>query len=405
MSPERLAGSVRGYVEICADGFFCERFLNICMHREIFLWDVRRLGENRICACISIDDFRRLRSVATKTKTRVRITKRVGLPFFLYRYRKRKALLAGCALFFLILWYLSTHIVGIDITGNERITPAEILQELKGAGLSYGVSVKKVDRSHVRNRLMTELDDLAWVGINIKGSRAYIEVKERLDTFIEPDRTVPCDIVAERSGTLKLLEVKNGQTMVKTGQYVEEGDLLVSGVVDSDKVGIRYVHSYGEIYAETIFEKSGEYTLEYIEKIYTGKEKNRYKASVMGKSFNLFLRNNQPFEYSDCKETQREYRLPLDAIPSLFVEERKFLEYVPRKKKRSLEETVKLGEKELMAELDKEVPDDAEITDKKTLFSQKGKNKVEITVKYVCNQDIAGQRTIDKTENLEYDVK
>ena len=98
-------------------------------------------------------------------------------------------------------------------------------------------------------------------------SRVYVEIKERLDTPIRVDADVPCDIVAERDGVVKSLAVREGKHLVTLNQFVEKGDLLVSGVIDSEAKGMRFVHSFGEIYAETIYKKSGEYTFEYIEKI------------------------------------------------------------------------------------------------------------------------------------------
>ena len=228
-------------------------------------------------------------------------------------------------------------------------------------------------------------------------------MKERLDTEIVTDRDIPCDIVAERSGLIKLLEVKNGQTLVKINQLVEEGDLLVSGVVDSQVKGIRYVHSFGEIYAETSYKKTKEYPFEITEKIYTENQKNRYSVAVLGKNLNLFLKNSQPFEFCDKDKKTTEYKAPLSLIPSLFITRESFLEYTPQKRTRSLEETIETGNRELTEMLDKEIPQDAEVIDKIITYSELGEKGVEVTVEYLCREDIAKQRIIDKIENLGYD--
>ncbi len=404
MPIEKTVGYIKGYVVICAEGPFCERFLNVCMRRGIYLRDVRRMGEDKIFASVSIKGFRELRHIARKTRTRISIHRRQGLPFLLHRYRKRKAVLGGIGAAALILWYLSTHIVGIDISGNERIETAALERALEGFGLHYGAAVKRLDDTLIKNQMMTSFDDLAWIGVNIKGSRAYIEVKERLDTEIAADRDVPCDIVAERSGIIRLLEVKNGQTLVKPNQLVEEGDLLVSGVVDSQVKGIRYVHSFGEIYAETSYKKTSEYPFEITEKIYTGNEKKRYTLSVFGKKLKLFMKDAQPFEFCDKSQETTEYKAPLSVIPSLFVTKESFFEYTPQKRIRSLEEALETGNRELSETLDREIPQDAEIIDRILTYLEVGDRGVEVTVEYLCREDIAKQRTIDKIENLGYDT-
>lgn len=400
---EKAAVFLKGYVVICAEGHFCERFLNICMRRGIYLSNVRRLGQERITACISIAGFREIREIARKTRTRVSIAERHGLPFLLHRYRKRRAALVGVVLFFGILWYLSSHIVGIDVVGNERIDTKDILLGLKEFGVYHGAVTDEIDDASVRNRMMSKFDEIAWIGISLKGSRVCIEIKERLDTPIRVGTDIPCDIVAERDGVVKSLAVREGKHLVTLNQFVEKGDLLVSGVIDSEAKGMRFVHSFGEIYAETIYKKSGEYTFEYIEKIYTGQEKKRYSLSVMGKEFKFYRGAGSPFEKCDMNEQKNEYKAPLSFLPSVFVTARNYAEYKTEKRTRSPEKTVEIGSEELSAELEKEIPSDARILDKRVNFAE-SENGVTVTVEYVCREDIGQQRVIDKTELLEYDI-
>ncbi|MBR5614090.1 MAG: sporulation protein YqfD [Clostridia bacterium] len=402
MSVSDILGYIRGYVVIRAEGCFLERFLNICMRRGILLRNVKRRGDTCIDACISIQGFKALRQIAKKTKTRVTIKSRHGLPFFLYRYRKRRPVIVGLVLFAAVLWYLSTHIMGIDIVGNERIPTAEIERGLKAVGLYRGAATGKIEPKSVQNKMMTGFDDIAWIGINIKGSRAYIEVKERIDTKRIEGTDIPCNLVAARDGIIRLLEVKEGQTIVKINDMVEKGDLLVSGAVDSTKDGIRYAHSFGEVYADTRYQKSRTYPLEYTEKLYTGEETKRISLTLFGKEIKLFLNKNAPYEYCDKAESKTEYGIFGGKIPSVFVSRTDFKEYVPEKKTRTLKQAVDLGRKELEAELKKEIPPDAEVKDVEVTYTESGSKAVEVAVKISCTENIAVQSVIDKIENMNY---
>ena len=404
MSLVSLAGKIKGHVVICADGFFTERFLNICMHRKIFLWDVRRCGENRIQASVNISDFARLRRIARKTRTRVRIVKRCGLPFYLYRYRNRKPIVLGIVLFAAVMWYFSSHVVGIDISGNERIAAGEVMRSLAESGVYPGAAIRKIDHHEVQNLMMTKLDDAAWVGINIKGSRVYVEIKERLDTKREVGRDIPCNLVASNDGIIEKTEIREGQSMVKVGDMVEKGDLLVSGAVDSVTSGIRYAHSFGEVYAKTAYRETREYSLEYTEKIFTGDETKRYRVEVMGKSLNLFLNGKQPYEYSEKTDAKTEYRIPGIPAPSVFVGCETYRAFRPEKKKRNIDEAVALGKKELCRELDKKIPKTAEVTDKNITYRLSAGGKVAVSAEYICIENIALQTPIDKIENMNYDI-
>ncbi len=399
-----IAGKIKGYVVVCAEGYFTERFLNVCMRRGIFLWNVRRAGETRIFVCMGIQDFKNIRPIAAKTRTKVKIVKRCGMPFFVHRYRHRKAAVIGIALFFAVLWYFSGHVMGIDITGNERISTEAVVNELKGFGVYHGASINKLDNKLIQNQMMTKMEDIAWIGVNIKGSRVYIEIKERLDTHINLEKDIPCNIIAAKDGIVRSLEVKAGQSMVKTGQMVEKGDLLVSGAVDSNREGVRYVHSFGEIYADTIYKREEEYPLEYTEKIYTGTEKNRYSIKFLGKEMKLFFNQNTPFEYCDRVTENKEYRLPIDFIPSLYVIKDKYSEYMPEAKSRTEEETVEIAQKELCERLNTEIPFGTEIKNINVTHNITDKNTVLVMVEYECLENIAVQTPIDKIENIDYDI-
>ena len=64
---------ILGYVKIEVEGYYIERFINICMAKKIFLWNVKREKSTIMYANIGIDDFKRLTEVAKKTKCKVKI--------------------------------------------------------------------------------------------------------------------------------------------------------------------------------------------------------------------------------------------------------------------------------------------------------------------------------------------
>ena len=395
---------IKGFVTVSAEGSFTERFINICTRRGIMLRNVKRPGSEKIIADMDIADFRRIAPIARKSKTRVRIIRRCGLPFLLHRYRHRKAAVFGIAVFFVILWYLSSHVMGIEVTGNERLSTSVIISELGECGVRYGAGIKGLDSRKIQNRMMTRLDDIAWIGINIKGSRLYVEVKERLDTRVGMEKELPCNLIAARDGVVRLMDVKAGQNTVKVGEAVAKGDLLVSGAVDSVTHGIRYVHSFGEVYADTIYRQSGDYSVVYEEKIYTGAEKIFYSAEIFGKKIKFFKSGEKPFANCDKTEEVKEYRLPADILPSLFVRCEKYSEYMPKAKRRSVEETVETAKAQLCERLNGEIPPDAKIKNINVVHNIKDDKTVTVTVEYECFENIALQTPIDKIENMDYDI-
>ena len=109
-----------GYVNIKVEGYFLERFINICISKKIFLWNIKRKKSSLLYANISINDYKKIKQVAKKTKSRVKIEEKKGLPFILHKYRKRKIFL--CLLFLVIIGLIVTSNViwNIDVIENKK---------------------------------------------------------------------------------------------------------------------------------------------------------------------------------------------------------------------------------------------------------------------------------------------
>lgn len=391
-----------GYLSVCADGPFTERLINICMHRGMSIWDVKRCGSSRVTFKTDIESFSKMRTPARRTGSHVRIMQRHGLPFVLHRYRRRYITVVGAAFLTVMLWYASTHIMGITVFGNTRIDTAEILSALDECGLSLGSKTSEVVPDRIRNRMMNKLGDLAWIGINANGSRIYIEVVERLekDKGIDKDG-IACNLVASRDGEVELLEVREGQTVVKVGSGVCKGDVLVSGVVDTQTAGFRFVKARGEVFAKTRYSRTRAYPLEYTENISTGKTKKRYSLSVMNFNLPLYISQKPPYEAFDYSEQTNEYRVPIDILPSLFIKKYEYAESRPENKKRTPAEAIELGTSELGDELTNELEEGVEIVDRQISHTLTERGEVEVTVELICRENIAEISVIETMQNDE----
>ena len=94
---EKLLRFFRGYVIFEILGAFPERFINICMHRGIFVFNISR--ENGFFAAMYLSDYRKIRTLAKKSGVHLRVRKRIGIPFLLAKYKNRRGLFVGLILF------------------------------------------------------------------------------------------------------------------------------------------------------------------------------------------------------------------------------------------------------------------------------------------------------------------
>ena len=120
-----------GYVNVEIEGFFVERFINICISKRIFLWKLIRVRSTVVNARISLGDFRKIRQIAKKTKCKVKIKDKRGLPFLLHRYKKRKIFAITATVIAILIFGLTRFVWNIDIKCDGEINKEEIINLLE----------------------------------------------------------------------------------------------------------------------------------------------------------------------------------------------------------------------------------------------------------------------------------
>lgn len=271
----------RGTVRLRVWGNLCQRFFNLCAFHGISLWNLEPLGEDEYLLSISLKNFWKIRPLARKCRIRLQVVKKCGLPFLLYRYRHRKPLFFSIMLAFVMIFSLSLFIWDIRIEGNLSVTDERIMDYLTNQGITQGRLKSSVDYKGLAASLREYFPELTWVSVKLEGTRLMIQLQENTDTnLLEEGEYEPSDLVSNVNGVVTRIITRSGTPMVKAGDQVQEGDLLVSGCVelinDSAEVyGYRYVAADADIYVQTSLEYEDEIPFLHSEKVYSGKETSR----------------------------------------------------------------------------------------------------------------------------------
>ena len=286
---------ITGFLEVEFSGDVAEMILNICAKSGLSLWNSKRRGQKIRCY-ITVRDFKALPAAAKKSGIRVHILKKQGLPFIINRYKKRFGIPVGAALFFCFLYMMSCFVWTVEVSGNKYVPESEILAACEKIGIREGVLKSKINPQIAKQELLLELEKLAWASVNIEGSRVTVnvtEVKEKGN-----DNSVATNLKATADGIITKIDVTSGNCVVKAGDTVAKGQLLVSGVIERAD-STRFVHSAGSITARTerIIEVSAYFKRTVSEK--TGRVKNRSVLSFFGIRIPLYLGNvNGSFDSS-----------------------------------------------------------------------------------------------------------
>lgn len=230
-----LLSYICGYVNISIEGYFIERFINMCISKRILLWNTKRDKSTYMQTNISIKDFKKIKEVAKKTKCRININRKKGLPFMLNKYKKRKIFVLALVAIIISILATSRYIWNIEIQGNEKIEAEEILQQLNEKGIVIGAQKSKINTEEIIRGIRLQRDDIAWMSIDLNGTNAIIKIVENTEKPEIIDKNDYCNIVANKSGVITKINAKTGTPVVKIGDVVTKDTILV-GRMDGRKI-------------------------------------------------------------------------------------------------------------------------------------------------------------------------
>lgn len=290
----KITGWIFGYLMVYMEHEGAGRFINLCRNNGIEVWNVRADEKKGVLWFnISLGNFWRIHHIAIKCHAFPRIYKRYGLPFVIKSCKKNINFVLGVLSFFIMLFFLSTRIWGIEVDGQNYYTKENIISYLDTQNIYGGVYSKNVDCKKIEKKIRKYYNSIGWVSVNKNGSRLIINIREMSKDDIEK-KGHPADLVASEDGKIVSIVTSAGVAKVKAGKKVKKGKVLISGVVpivgDNDEV-LREakVKADGIVVLESSEKFYGSIKKKQKKKVYTGRRKKVYKILAFNKEF--FIHN------------------------------------------------------------------------------------------------------------------
>ena len=380
-----------GYVNIIVEGYYIERFINICNNRKILLWNLKRENSITLYASIEVKHFKELKEICKKTKCKVKIESKKGFPFLIKKYKKRKVFLILLLLIIMAIVALSNFIWNIEVEGNVNISMEEILQLAENQGLAIGKAKQSIDTKDVINKIRLERDDIAWVGIDINGTNAIIKIVEadKKPDIINEDEY--CNIVADKDAIITKVSAKNGTPLVQEGDVVKKGDIIIAGWLEGKYTGKQYVHSQGEVQAKVWYTTNEKIALKETKKIETGNVENKYSVKINNFQINLF-KSIPKFQKYDTIEENKKLKLFSNFYLPLELVKYTYKEYDEMVVVHSIEEAKQIGI-DKAAETLKEKIENKKILDKQVQVKSEV-DYIEVQVTYEVEENIGIEEKI-----------
>ena len=251
----KLIRFFRGYVDFKIKGRFPERFINLCMRQGYFLFNI--ISDSKgYRASMLMCDYRQIRYIARRTGVKLAVEHKHGFPYIISKHKNRTGLAVGLAFFILFTQIAGMFVWTVEVHGVETLSESEIISTLSENGLYCGAFKNSINLQYAESTLMQQVEGIGWMSVNLIGTKAEIEIKEKevKPTIIPYDE--PCNIKAKTDGIIKQMNTKNGTAVMKAGSAVMEGQLLVSSVVENSLGQVRFVHADAQVLADTIHKET-----------------------------------------------------------------------------------------------------------------------------------------------------
>ena len=391
---QAIINFLRGSVLFTVTGAFPERFLNLCAQAGVGFWDLEWLDPHTLRLRVSRRDARRVGPLAEKVLCEARARRHLGFPYFLAGFRKRYALLLGLALSLAAVCLLSRFVLTIEVSGNKTVSTAAILTELSRQGVRVGAYGPGLDVRRISQESLLRLDGLAWMSINLHGTRAEVLVREKLPEPEVRDESTPANVVAQADGVILDLEVLNGQAAFREGEAVLRGEVVISGTMDLREpeysavdAGQRLVHARGNVWARTYRTLTAQIPLEAQVKRYTGEEEIQWSLLALGRTVNFFGKGGVFSEGYDKIVETHPLTLPGGRVMPLALRRTEYRAYVTEPAALNAGAARSMLEERLLERLDALIGEDGEVLD--TVFTVREEDgMLAVTLRAECREQI-----------------
>lgn len=385
-----------GYVTLSVTGENPELFFQRCVEWGIHVWDVRKIGQDRCEGNIRLKDVKWIRKIRREKRYKIKFIKKRGLPFVINRVWNNKHWLMAMISGFLFIFILSNILWSITIVGVSPEIEVKIRSHLKEEGIQKGRWLFLMNTPGViQQKLLQDVPELLWIGIEKKGTTFRIEGVEKVIVGKE-EKKRPQHIVASKKGVIQSMFVTEGISVVSVNDYVERGDLLVSGVLslnENDEAEVKYVSAEAEVRAKTWYELSVTVPIEMTQSYVTGEKEIKYFLGIGNKKLLIYGFGKSNFKEVNEERIENRLRFLMWDLP---VSVTQFVAHEKEDKKitRTVEEATKIGIEQAKRHLKLTLGNEVNILSEKVLQQSLDNGKVNLNLFITVEENIAKKEPI-----------
>lgn len=273
---------------------YIDRFLNKCIKAKIQIYNIEYLNKDKIIIKINAHDYNRLKRLNYYCK--VKIVGYEGLNY-VKKHVKNNVYIYLLVLFcFFIMDVLTSYIIKIDIIHENSKVKSLVAEELKNNKIKkYSLAKSFEELEKIRKKIINDNNTkLEWISITREGMKYIIRVEERI-IITKKEETGYRHIISTKDALVTKLTSVKGDVLVRSGEYVKKGDILISGQIKLYDTVKGNTLATGSVYGEVWYTADISYPLNYEENRYTDNKRTNININnkiILKNKYRYFTQEN-----------------------------------------------------------------------------------------------------------------
>lgn len=277
---------MNSYVMVEITGKDVKRFIKNLYKRNIRFYSLETKNKEAR-ATISYQDYLKIKDM--KTIYKIRIINYKGFIKIKQLFSIYKIFILSLLLGIILLFILTNMIFEIEVVHDKQDIRTFVMEQLEKYGIRKYNFVKSFkENEKIVDKIITSNNNtIEWMEIERVGCKYIVRVTVR--KIKEEDiNNAPRDIIAKKKGMITSITATKGEIIKKVNDYVDIGDVIISGTIkNKDKIK-DYVTANGRVFAEVWYRAEVEIPYKYQETTLTGNNKKVFSLRFLNKDIRLF---------------------------------------------------------------------------------------------------------------------
>lgn len=274
------------------------RFIKKLTSRKIDILSLKYINENEVNIIVYKKDYDKVLKI--KSIYDILETDVFGYLKMKKIIKINKHLLIILLLGFILFLTLTNMIFKVEVIHSNKDIRDLLIKELENYNIekyNFKKSYKQIQK--IKENILNKYPDkIEWLEIEEVGTKYVVRVEER-EILNKDDDNAPRNIIAKKDGVIKKILADTGEVLKHPNDYVQKGDVIISGQLFVNEEERGRVKADAKVYAEVWYVLKIDYPFAYYEEKETGKKKENYVLKILNKDIDLSTESYKEKKYEE----------------------------------------------------------------------------------------------------------